>query len=217
MEKKKINYWTEIGLAAKKALQDQKIRVMNMDKHIHFRHPKLCELTFSSKESQLNNLSKEEWKELFKKQYEEKKKKLEERPYSNYHHDLVNNLYGKKVDALKKSAIQAAHEEAIQKILIKRSIYNSMKAFTHDNNKPNMLVVNTENNWNISTFMVIPSSHTLETLRKIGVDMADKLSISMKNFFDIEIWEKTEYLSKLSGGRGNYRYQIGKNKQLAAA
>ena len=64
--------------------------------------------------------------------------------------------------------------------------------------------------------MLIPSSHNMDTLRKIGIDMSEKLSVSMKNFFNIEIWEKSEYMKKLAGDRfTNYRYTIGKTKSAA--
>ena len=75
----------------------------------------------------------------------------------------------------------------------------------------NILIVKTENNWKINDFMCIPSSHDLDTLRRIGIDMANKLSISMKNFFSIEIWEKSEYIKKMTGDNtANYRYHIGR-------
>ena len=43
--KQYINYWTELGIASKKALYEQKIQVKNSS---HRRHPKLSELTFES-------------------------------------------------------------------------------------------------------------------------------------------------------------------------
>ena len=64
--------------------------------------------------------------------------------------------------------------------------------------------------------MTIPSSHTIDTLRKIANDMASKLSISMKDFFNIEVWERSEYMKKLAGDRfTNYCYTIGKTKSAA--
>lgn len=205
--KNKINYWTERGLAAKKELQSQKI--YDAKKH-HRRHPRLSDLTFEEAEPPQEK-SKEEWKALFKQMREEAKKRREERPYSENHKKWISNLYGKQVDALKKSAIEAAHERAIEQILIKRSIQASMKAFTNDSQKPNILIVNRENNWNISPFMTIPSSHTLDTLIKIAKEMAKKLTVSMKDFFTIEVWDRQEYMKKLAGGEmTNYRFSIGK-------
>lgn len=205
--KNQINYWTERGLAAKEALQSQKIYDA---KKRHRRHPKLSDLVFKEAEP-LQEKSKEEWKALFKKMREEAKKRKEERPYSNYHNYLVNSLYGKRVDALKKSAIEAAHERTIEQILIKRSIQATMKAFTRDSQKPNLLIVNKEVDWKISPFMTIPSSHTLDTLIKIAKEMAKKLTVSMKDFFNIEVWDRQEYMKKLAGDKmTNYRFNIGK-------
>lgn len=207
MKKQKINYWTEMGLAAKKELQSQKI--YDAKKH-HRRHPKLSDLTFEKVEPPQER-SKEEWKALFKQMREEAKKRKEERPYSENHKKWISNLYGKQVDALKKSAIEAAHERAIERIRIKRSIQASMKAFTKDSQKPNILIVNRENNWNISPFMTIPSSHTLDTLIKIAKEMAKRLTVSMKDFFTIEVWDRQEYMKKLAGDKmTNYRFEIGK-------
>lgn len=215
MKKERINYWTEAGLAAKKQLQSQKI----YDKKAHhFRHPKLSDITFEIKEVEsLPELSREERRKDFLLKRKERTGKLENIPYSEFHNKLVNNLYGKRTDSIKKATLEAAHEEAIRQTIIKRNIQASMKTFINDKNKPNLLIVKRIYNWKISNFMTIPSSHNLDTLRRIGIEMADKLSISMKDFFDIEIWEKSEYMKKLAGGIANYRYQIGKNPQLAAA
>ena len=205
--KNKINYWTEIGLAAKKELQSQKI--YDAKKH-HRRHPRLSDLTFEKAEPPQEK-SKEEWKALFKQMREEAKKRKEERPYSENHKKWISNLYGKQIDALKKSAIEAAHERVIEQILIKKSVRESMKAFTKDSQKPNILIVNRENNWNISPFMTIHSSHTLDTLIKIAKEMAKKLTVSMKDFFTIEVWDRQEYMKKLAGDKmTNYRFSIGK-------
>lgn len=207
--KQYINYWTELGIASKKALYEQKIQVKNSS---HRRHPKLSELTFESKSLTLQNLSKEEWKKRFKEEREKKKEKLENLPFSSYHQSLVNNLYGKADNSLKKNALIAAHEERIRSLIIKRSIQRSLKAIGVNKNKPNLLIINTEYDWKISTFMAIPSSHDLDTLFKIGKDMADKLSKSMKNFFSVEIWTNEAYMDKLAGGISGYRYRIGKSK-----
>lgn len=205
--KEKINYWTERGLTAKKTLQSQKI--YDAKTH-HRRHPKLSDLTFEEVKPQLEK-SKEEWKALFKQMREEAKKRKEERPYSENHKKWISNLYGKRVDTLKKSAIEAAHEHAIEQILIKRSIQATMKAFTRDSQKPNLLIVNREVNWKISPFMTIPSSHTLDTLIKIAKEMAKKLTVSMKDFFNIEVWDRQEYMKKIAGDKmTNYRFEIGK-------
>ena len=210
----KKNYWTDIAIEARKSLQSQKI--YDAKKH-HTRHPKLSDLTFE--EAKLpQERSKEEWKELFKTMREEAKQRKESRPFSEFHNKLINNSYGRRTDYIKRSAIEAAHEHAIEQILIKRQIRNSLNAFKRDETKPNILIINKENNWNISTFMTIPSTHTLDTLYKIGMKLSEELSVSMKDFFNIEIWNRHEYMSKLAGDkRANYRYEIGKTKPKKAA
>ena len=203
--------WSEVALAAREALRSQKILVKDKNTY-HYRHPKLNEINLQQQGViSLPELSREERRKKFEELRKSKADKLAELPFSDLHNKLINNLYGKQVDALKKSALEAAHEEAIRKIMIKRSVYASMKAFTTDKNKPNLLIVNREYNWNISTFMTIPSSHTLDTLIKIAKEMAKKLTVSMKDFFNIEVWDRQEYMKKLAGDKmTNYRFNIGK-------
>ena len=203
--------WSEAALAAREALKSQKILVKDKNTY-HYRHPKLNEINFQQQGViSLPELSREERRKKFEELRKSKADKLAELPFSDLHNKLINNLYGKQVDALKKSALEAAHEEAIRKIMIKRSIYASMKAFTTDKNKPNLLIINREYNWNISTFMTIPSSHILDTLIKIAKEMAKKLTVSMKDFFNIEVWDRQEYMKKLAGDKmTNYRFNIGK-------
>lgn len=203
--------WSEVALAAREALRSQKILVKDKNTY-HYRHPKLNEINLQQQGViSLPELSREERRKKFEELRKSKADKLAELPFSDLHNKLINNLYSKQVDALKKSALEAAHEEAIRKIMIKRSVYASMKAFTTDKNKPNLLIVNREYNWNISTFMTIPSSHTLDTLIKIAKEMAKKLTVSMKDFFNIEVWDRQEYMKKLAGDKmTNYRFNIGK-------
>ena len=203
--------WSEAALAAREALKSQKILVKDKNTY-HYRHPKLNEINFQQQGVvSLPELSREERRKKFEESRKSKADKLAELPFSDLHNKLINNLYSKRVDALKKSALEAAHEEAIRKIMIKRSVYASMKAFTTDKNKPNLLIINREYNWNISTFMTIPSSHILDTLIKIAKEMAKKLTVSMKDFFNIEVWDRQEYMKKLAGDKmTNYRFNIGK-------
>lgn len=203
--------WSETALAAKEALKSQKILVKDKNTY-HYRHPKLNEINFQQQGVvSLPELSREERRKKFEESRKSKADKLAELPFSDLHNKLINNLYSKRVDALKKSALEAAHEATIKRIMIKRSIQASMKAFTNDKNKPNLLIVNREYEWNISPFMTIPSSHTLDTLIKIAKEMAKKLTVSMKDFFNIEVWDRQEYMKKIAGDKmTNYRFSIGK-------
>ena len=189
-----INYWTKQGSDAKAYLKTEQA-----NKNLKY---KKLEIEFIPPTNE----------ELRKAHLEKRKKrveKLESLPYSNYHNKLVSNLYGKRVDILKKNAIIAAHEEAIRNIMIKKSIRESLKAYTQNELKPNLLIVKQCFNYNdIRDFMIIPSSHSLDDLHKIGKKMYDTLKIAMPTFFHIEIWEKKEYMSAMSGGNGNYRYVI---------
>lgn len=205
--KQKINYWTEIGLAAKKQLQSQKIKVGKS-----YRHPKLNEITFEDEEViSLPTKSKEEYRKDFLLRRKEAKGKLENIPYSSYHNKLINQAYGKVNNALKKAAYKAAHEEHIKQLIIKRSIYLATKAFGYDSSKPNLLIINRCNkDWKVYNFMTIPSSLSLESLRHIGMNMRDKLINSLTDFFNIEIWERTQYIKHMKGELATYRYQISK-------
>lgn len=189
-----IDYWTKQGLDAKASLKVEKA-----NKNREYKEP----------EVEFIPPTKEELRKAHLEKRKKRAEKLENLPYSNYHNELVNNLYGKRVDILKKNAIIAAHEEAIRNIMIKKSIRESLKAYTQDKLKPNLLIVKQCFNYNdIRDFMIIPSSRSLDDLHKIGKKMYDSLKIAMPTFFHIEIWEKKEYMSVISGGKGNYRYVI---------
>lgn len=203
------SYWTKAGLDAKKALQAQKILVVKNGIH-HYRHPKLNEISFEKKEINYQEKTREERRQDHLLKRKERKGKLESIPFSPLHNKLVNRVYSTRTDSFKKAALEAAHEAKINSLMIKKAIYNSTKALTRNAIKPNLLIVKTEYNWKISTFMTIPSSLSLETLYKIGRDMCNKLKISMKDFFSIEIWEKENYLEYVSGKLATARYIINK-------
>lgn len=201
------SYWTKAGLDAKKALQAQKILVVSNGIR-HYRHPKLNEISFEKKEINYQEKTREERRQEHLLKRKERKGKLENIPFSSLHNKLVNKVYSTRTDSFKKAALEAAHENKIQEIIRKTAIYHTLKTFERNAIKPNLLIVKTEYNWKINTFMTIPSSLSLDTLYKVGRDMCNKLKISMKNFFSIEIWEKEEYLRHISGELATARYII---------
>lgn len=201
------SYWTKAGLDAKKALQTQKILVVKNGIH-YYRHPKLNEISFEKKEINYQEKTREERRKDHLLKRKERKGKLENIPFSPLHNKLVNKVYSTKVDSFKKAALEAAHESRIQEIIRKTAIYRTLKTFERNAIKPNLLIVKTNYKGNINTFMTIPSSLSLDTLYKIGRDMCKKLQISMKNFFNIEIWEKEEYLRHISGELATARYTV---------
>ena len=83
-----INYWTEQGLASKKANQEQKVKDSN-NPHYMLRHPVLDELTFATPVK----------KELAKKA--PKSERYEKLPFSHKHNLLVAQAYGKENRLLK--------------------------------------------------------------------------------------------------------------------
>ena len=204
------SYWTKAGLDAKKTLQAQKILVVKNGIH-HYRHPKLNEISFEKKEINYQEKTREERRQEHLLKRKERKSKLENIPFSSLHNKLVNKTYSTRTDSFKKAALEAAHENRIQDIIRKTAIYRTLKTFERNAIKPNLLIVNTIYDHKISTFMTIPSSLSLETLYKIGRDMCKKLQISMKNFFNIEIWEKENYLEYISGKLATPRYTVYKD------
>ena len=201
------NYWTKAGLDAKKTLQAQKILVVKNSIY-HYRHPKLNEISFEKKEINYQEKTREERRQEHLLKRKERKGKLENIPFSPLHNKLINKIYSTRTDSFKKAALEAAHENKIQEIIRKTAIYRTLKTFERNAIKPNLLIVKTEYNWKINTFMTIPSSLSLETLYKVGRDMCNKLKISMKNFFNIEIWEKEEYFKHMRGELATARYII---------
>lgn len=205
MEEKK-NYWTKHALEEKKQLQSQKIKVGK-----HYRHPKLSELTFEKKEVTLQEKSREERRQEFLESRKLRKEKLDSLPFSAYHNKLINSTYSKLVNSLKKSALEAAHEERIKQIMARKAVLAATKAFGYDKHRPNMLIINRCNNeGKIYNFMTLPSSLSLESLRKIGTNMFNSLQNNIKDLFDIEIWEKESFMKHMKGELATYRYQIGR-------
>lgn len=147
-------------------------------------------------------------RKLFLEKRQEKLEKLERIPFSDYHNKLVNTLYSSKKDSLKKAARKAAHEEKIKQISIKLTTQKLVKAFEHSSkNKQHLFIINV-GNWNIHTFATFHSSLSFEKLRKIGIELLPKIKKYISNFFDIEIWDKDEYLKRINGELATYRYQI---------
>lgn len=116
--------WSKIALEAKKALHNMKERVFKIyekdGKTIareSYRHPKLYELTFETKEPITKTYTKEELHELHLKHKEEKQKKYEELEFGEFHHTLVAEAYSSENQRLKQAARKAAHETKIQKLM----------------------------------------------------------------------------------------------------
>lgn len=214
--KKKLNYWTEMGLAAKKALQDQKI----MDsKTKHYRHPQLKDLVFKSKTKSLN-LTKEEWKERFTQEKAAKEERMENLPYSRLHNKLILGAYAGIANSLKKAAEKSAHEERIKRIILRSGINEAIRLWNRQKNCPNLLVVQQKFSKDKGTHdsMVIPTSNSINTLYDIAMNMRTKLTIGSDTFTGIEIWDRKDYIDRMKGDKTKiWKYYIPRDRDVDKA
>lgn len=195
----KQTYWTEIGLAAKEALQSQKIYD---SKTKHRRHPRLEDLVFSSTTKSLD-LTKEEWKERFTQEKAAKEKKLEDLPYSKKHDKLILSAYSGITNQFKQAAEKAAHEEKIKNMMIRLMMQKNIKLWNRQKNCPYLLIVQQKNSKTRKPYdsMVIPSSNDFNTLYSIGKNMSDTLTVANRNFHGIEIWDRLDYIDRMKGDK----------------
>lgn len=193
--------WSKIALEAKKALHNMKERVFKIyekdGKTIareSYRHPKLYELTFKTKEPITKTYTKEELHELHLKHKEEKQKKYEKFEFSEFHHTLVAEAYSSENQRLKQAARKAAHETKIQKLmeeLRKRKLARYKYRLEFRKLKGTEPIV----------FIKNYSNKTLSYLSDVMDRLAVKLVTKIENFTSINIYDnKTDKLLKLSTG-----------------
>lgn len=193
--------WSKIALEAKKALHNMKERVFKIyekdGKTIareSYRHPKLYELTFETKEPITKTYTKEELHELHLKHKEEKQKKYEELEFGEFHHTLVAEAYSSENQRLKQAANKAAHETKIQKLmeeLRKRKLarYKYRLEFRKlKGTEPFVFIKNHSNK---------PLSYLSDVMDRLAVKLVKKI----EDFTSINIYDnKTDKLLKLSTG-----------------
>lgn len=193
--------WSKIALEAKKALHNMKERVFKIyekdGKTIareSYRHPKLYELTFETKEPITKIYTKEELHELHLKHKEEKQKKYEELEFGEFHHTLVAEAYNSENQRLKQAARKAAHETKIQKLmeeLRKRKLARYKYRLEFRKLKGTEPIVFIKNHSNK------PLSYLSDVMDRLAVKLVKKI----ENFTSINIYDnKTDKLLKLSTG-----------------
>lgn len=173
-----INYWTEQGLASKKANQEQKVKDSN-NPHYMLRHPVLDELTFATPVK----------KELAKKA--PKSERYEKLPFSHKHNLLVTQAYGKENRLLKQQTARALHEKRIKEIIEQQKDFRFKKTqeSRKKKEKTNWLVVyRLDRNKLPYAFSSNPSNKSIEELRRIGEGLRDKLEQKWEDFASIRIY-----------------------------
>lgn len=205
-----INYWKESGTSSRNTNNEMKISVTSkyIDKNGNertrttFRHPKLSDLTFSKGKAISKGLTPEE-----------KKTRLDEAPYSEEHKQLIAGLYSKENRILKQQAFIGAHNEKIQNLMFKRSMHKLHTKQYNNRDCPNLLIIKRLDSKGLPyDFSINPSRKSLDELWKEAKAMSSTLTKTMRDFFSIEIWEKSEYISKVQGKLANYRYCTYKDK-----
>lgn len=219
-----INYWTEMGLSAKKEHQNTKIKVVHsftdskgiLRSMTTERHPTLKDLSFKKDIPVKLAIGefKEEYQKFIAKEKEHKKERIDKLPFSSYHHKLVNDSYGKTSNALKQQTLLAAHNAKIEKLIFEKK---QRELFCKTRNKkdcPNLVIVNMLDSKGLPyCFSTTPSRLSLDELFNIAKSMNLYMS-KYPNYFSTEIWEKSEYIRKKDTGIGNYRYNIYREKSV---
>lgn len=226
---KYINYWTKSGDEAKKYNQSTKleIAITYKDKNgigrarTTFRHPTLKDLTFKEPlivDKRITEEQKAHHKELESERKAQKAKRFEDLKFSFEHYKLLGNMYGKSNNIAKQQARIAAHESKIANIMAINRAKKVARTINYNAERPNLLIIRRiDSEGKPYAFSTIPSSKTLEELRKDAMEMLPFMEKNMEGFFSIEVWEKEEYLKVMRHELGNCRYCIyAKNKKLAA-
>ena len=197
---KKNNYWTEQGLASKKANQESKIiKVTNAYKDkkgnertfIHYRHAGPNDLKFKTNE--VRKFTKEEYRLFYKVERDTIKENLDSRPYSRLHNKLVANLY-LVPNRLKQQALIAKHEENL------KNIREHMKAvrfrqYQEYNRKANNCIEICKKDFkgNEYVFMTLHSNKKLLELKNIATKMVNEITMDTGTDTTANIYSKSTY------------------------
>lgn len=105
----------------------------------------------------------------------DKKQLLEERPYSDYHNKLVQNLYGsnKAESIAKQQAYKAAHEENIKKIIKQLQEHKMSKTLHYMKQRSYKVVISTYDN---EEFKVSYTNLPVKQLTEVVTKINEKLS-----------------------------------------
>lgn len=222
-----INYWTEMGLSAKKDNQSAKIEktyIYTDSKGIQRsrttkKHPSLKDVSFENKSPVILTIgdSKEEYRKFIIKEKEQKNERLNKLSFSSYHNKLVNNSYGKINNTIKQQSLIAAHNAKIEKLIFEKK---QRQLFCKNQSKkdcPNLVIINMLDSKGLPyCFSSTPSRLSLDELFKIAKSTNVQMSKYPK-YFSTEIWEKSEYIRRMSTGIGTYRYNIYRETALENA
>lgn len=124
-----------------------------------------------------------------------KAERFKDLPFSSKHNVLVAGLYSSR-NVLKQQAQKAAHEKKITDLIYKLRVYKLEREKRYKTNKPNLLVVQRENNKGLPyDFHLIPSFKKTPELVNVAKEMNKKLSKSMQDYFGLTIWKTDDYIN----------------------
>lgn len=120
----------------------------------------------------------------------DKKQLLKERTYSDYHNELVQNLYGsnKAERIAKQQAYKAAHEEKIKKVAKQLEEFKMSKKLQYLEQRPYKVVIATTDD---KEFKTSYSNLPIEQLTKVVTKLNTKLSDKYSNYESITIVDRT--------------------------
>lgn len=193
--------WSDVALAAKKALDDMKteqvVRTWGDLEHpkasVTYRHPKLSELTFKKQEP-ITKMDKEEYRIFVNQEKAIKNMTMENREFSEFHNKLIASTYGTENHALKKVARKAAHETKIQKLM---KFLREKKLARYKYRLEFRKLKGTEP----IVFITNYSNKPIKYLKDVMDRLAIKLETKIDDFISINIYDnKTNKLLELSTG-----------------
>ena len=196
---KKSNYWTEQGLASKKANQECKnikityTRIIDGKEHTftYYRHASSNDI--KAEKIEARKYTKEEYRAFYKLEREAIKKNLDSRPYSRLHNKLVASLY-LKPDRLKQQTLIAKHEEDIKKVREHMKAVR-FRQYQEYNRKANNCIEICKKDFkgNEYVFMILHSNKKLLELKNIATKMVNEITMDTGTDTTANIYSKSTY------------------------
>ena len=139
----------------------------------------------------------EKYRILFKKQRDEQKIRLENRPFSDYHNKLVANLY-LAPNRLKQQAEKAKHEETIKNWIFKLKQIKLNQKNRYNNQKSHFVIVRRmDKNGSLYDFATYPMNITNKKVIKLVKEMIEDYKQKTKEYTAIVAFTREEYFKRL--------------------
>lgn len=195
------NIWTDRGRAARKENKDSKYipvvsQYTNKNGKVHtytnWRHATAKDITFSTK-PEIEKLTKEQYRTLYKNQKVEKKVRQDSLPYSELHNKLVANLYIIP-NRLKQQALEAKHEVDIEKMKNQLQQYKLRKRAEYEQKANNIVEIIKKDNKGVDyVFMTLYSNKKIVDLVATAIEMTNSITEETGTMTTADIYSRSTY------------------------